>query len=385
MSALAPHWGALLGLALFLAAGLSVLDDHGIHSDQGANQWNAIANIRHVLGDLDALPGDLPFEHNKFYGMAFEAPLLLAQRAFDVGDISLGNSRASYLTRHLITHLFFLTGGLFAYLLAFRLFGDRLLALIALALVLLHPRLYANSFLGSIDAPFLVMFIVALFLAHRAFRRGALSSFALLGAGVGILVDLRIMGVVLLAAVLGMRALDVGLSAGWAERKRALLTTGAFALAFALTVYALMPYLWPDPIGRSVEWWTTLSDHPNRSYELFRGTDYRSDDLPPEYLPVWFSVTSPPFALLLGLIGAGCAAAAGAAAGRRALRNTRLRFALMLLGSFVAPFIAVAALDAVIYHNWRHMYFLWAPFSLLAVFGAQRLAGALRGAARAAV
>ena len=378
MSALAPHWGALLGLALFLTAGLSVLDNQGTHSDQGANQWNAVANIQYVLGDLDALPGALPFEHNKFYGMAFEAPLLLAQRAFDVGDISLGNSRASYLTRHLITHLFFLTGGLFAYLLAFRLFGDRLLALMALALVLLHPRLYANSFLGSIDAPFLVMFIVALFLAHRAFRRGALSSFALLGAGVGILVDLRIMGVVLLAAVLGMRALDVGLSAGWAERKRALLTTGAFALAAALTVYALMPYLWPDPIGRSVEWWTTLSDHPNRSYELFRGTDYRSDDLPPEYLPVWFSVTSPPFALLLGLIGAGGAAAAGAAAGKRALRNTRLRFALMLLGSFVAPFIAVAALDAVLYHNWRHMYFLWAPFSLLAAFGAQRLAGARR-------
>ncbi len=382
MSALAPHWGALLGLALFLAIGLGVLDDRGFYQDESANQWNAIASIRHLLGDVDALPGALPNEHNKFYGMAFEAPLLLAQRAFDVGDVSLNYSRATYVFRHLITHLVFLAGGLAAYLLALRLLRNRFLALAAMALFLLHPRLHAHSYHGSIDIPFLVMFVAALFLARRAFRRDTLSSFALLGAGVGILVNLRIMGVVLIAVVLAMRALDAGTSAGWAERKRALLTTGAFALAAALTVYALMPYLWPDPIARSVEWWTTLSDHPTKSTELFRGTGYRSDDLPPEYLPVWFSVTSPPFALLLGLIGAGCAAAAGAAAGRRALRNTRLRFALMLLGSFLAPFVAVVLLDLTTYDAWRQMYFLWAPFSLLAAFGAQRLAGALRGARR---
>ena len=380
MSALAPHWGALLGLALFLAVGLSVLDDRGFYQDESSYQWNAIASIRHLLGDADALPGALPNEHNKFYGMAFEAPLLLAQRAFDVGDVAYGYSRATYVFRHLITHLFFLAGGLAAYLLALRLLRNRFLALAAMALFLLHPRLHAHSYHGSIDIPFLVMFVAALFLARRAFRGDTLSSFALLGAGVGILVNLRIMGVVLIAVVLAMRALDVGLSAGWAERKRALLTTGAFALAVALTVYALMPYLWPDPIARSVEGWTTLSDHPTKSSELFRGAWRRNDDLPPEYLPVWFSVTSPPFALLLGLIGAGGAAAAGAAAGRRALRNTRLRFALMLLGIFLAPFVAVALLDFTM--TWRHMYFLWAPFSLLAAFGAQRLAGALRGARR---
>ncbi len=378
MSALAPHWGALLGLALFLAVGLSVLDDRGFYQDETATQWIAIANIQHLLGDVDALPPKV----NKFYGVAFEAPLLLAQRAFDVGDVSLGYSRATYVFRHLVTHLVFLAGGLAAYLLALRLLRNRFLALAAMALFLLHPRLHAHSYHGSIDIPFLVMFVAALFLARRAFRGDTLSSFALLGAGVGILVNLRIMGVVLIAAILAMRALDVGLSAGWAERKRALLTTGAFALAAALTVYALMPYLWTDPIGRSVEGWTTLSDHPTKSSELFRGTVRRSDDLPPEYLPVWFSVTSPPFALLLGLIGAGGAAAAGAAAGRRALRNTRLRFALMLLGSFLAPFVAVVLLDLTMYDAWRQMYFLWAPFSLLAAFGAQRLAGALRGARR---
>ena len=382
MSAVAPHWGALLGLTLFLAVGLSVLDDHGVHVDEHSNQWNAIVNIRYVIGDIDALrpAPDLPVEHNIFYGMAFEAPLLLAQRAFGVGDASLGNSRATYAFRHLVTHLFFLAGGLVAYLLAFRLLRSRLLALTAMALLLLHPRLHAHSYLGSIDFPFLVMFVVALFLAHRAFKRDRLASFALLGAAMGILMNLRIMGVVLFAAVIGMGALDAGLSQGWAERKRALLTGGIFALTSALTAYALLPYLWADPVGRVVEWWTTLSDHPAKVGELFRGASHYSGDLPPEYLLVWFSIAAPPFALLLGLIGAGGVAASGASAGLQALRNTRPRFALMLLGSFIAPFIAVVLLELSMYDTWRHMYFLWAPFSLLAAFGAQRLARALRRA-----
>ena len=119
-------------------------------------------------------------------------------------------------------------------------------------LFLLHPRLYGHSFFNSKDIPFLVMFVVALFLAHRAFRRDKVSAFALLGVGVGVLVNLRIMGVVLLAAVPAMRALDFAFAQGWAERKRVLLTTSVFALAGALTVYALLPYLWGDPIARAV-------------------------------------------------------------------------------------------------------------------------------------
>ena len=38
-----------------------------------------------------------------------------------------------------------------------------------------------------------------------------------------------------------------------------------------------------------------------------------------------------------------------------------------------------------IYHGWRHMYFLWAPFALLAALGLRGLAGALGGRARIAV
>ena len=371
--ALAPHWGALLALALFLIVGLAVLDDYGVTPDESDQRSYAAANLTYLLGEADALPVDPAVSaHVNFYGMAFELPLLLVERAFGVQVF-----RGIYLARHLLTTLFFLVGGLFAYLLVRRLPGEGLIALFAMLIFLLHPRLYAHSFPGSKDIPFLVMFIIALFLARAAFKRDTLLAFALLGVGVGMLANLRIMGVILLAAVPAMRALDLAFARDWGERKRALLSTGVFALSSLLTVYALLPYLWADPLARAVEWWTTLSQHPHIDLVLFRGMVYLSVDAPPEYAPVWFSITSPPFALLLGLIGAAVVVGVGAKAPLRSLRNTRLRFYLLLVGCFALPVIATASLGANIYNSWRHLYFLWAPFALLAAFGLRWLVASM--------
>ena len=367
--ALTFHWPALLALALFLIAGLAVLDDYGITGDETGNALRAARVWAFVGGEDDSFL-DAPF-FIRFYGTLFELGPLFAERAFDFGD-----SRGVHLSRRLITHLVFLAGGLFAYLLAHRLFGVRLLALFAMLTLLLSPRLYAHSFFNAQDIPFIAMFVVALYLAHRAFKRDTLLAFVPLGATVGALVNLRVMGLVLLAAIPALRALDFAFASGMAERKRILITAGAFVLAAGLAFFTLLPYLWADPFGRAVEWWTTLSDHPYKPRELFRGLLGRSVDFP-EYVSVWFSITSPPFALLLGLVGGALILFRAGKAPREALRNTSLRFGLLLAGCITLPILAVVLLDVNIYHGWRHMYFLWAPFSLLAAWGLRRLSGTL--------
>ena len=81
--------------------------------------------------------------------------------------------------RHFLTHLFFLAGGWCCAWLTFRRYGSRGLALCALGLFLLHPRLYAHSFFNSKDLPFLSLCMMALCLMHRAFRKDTLAAFAL--------------------------------------------------------------------------------------------------------------------------------------------------------------------------------------------------------------
>ena len=304
------------------------------------------------------------------YGPGFDLALLFVERS-----LGIEGARAAYLSRHLLMHLTFLTGGLFAYLLARRLSGNSLIGLFAMAIFLLHPRLYAHSFFNGKDIPFLALFAAALYLTHRAFRRDALLAFALLGAAVGALVSMRIMGVVLLAAIPALRALDFAFASGWAERKRVLVTAGAFVLAAGLAFFASLPHLWADPVGRAAAWWTTLSDHPYKPYELFRGLLGHGRDFR-EYVPVWFSITSPPFALFLGFVGAAAVLVGAVMAPRVAIRSGSLRFGLLLVGCAAAPVAAVALLDANAYNGWRHLYFLWAPFALLAALGLRRLATA---------
>ena len=352
----------LLALVLCLAfavVGVAVLDDYGIGADELVHRRVAEANLDYILGDSQALPSD----HNRFYGVAFELPLLLIERALGLRD-----SRDIYLMRHLAVHLLFLLGAFFCGLLAWRMFGSRALAALALLLFLLHPRLYAHSFFNSKDPVFAALFMIALFLIHRAFRKGSLSAFALCGFGVGLAIDLRPFGLLLLPAVLAMQGLDFWQAAGKSERRRILAAGGAFAVATLATMYAVHPYYWLNPL-RFLDGIATLSQHPNLMHNFFQGEFIRSDEVPPHFIPTWFAITAPPLTLLLGGIGAMAVCWQGVLRPGGILRNGELRFRLLLVGCATLPVAAAIALQSNLYGGWRHFYFLWAPFSLLAAAG----------------
>ena len=376
-SDLRPHWALIVALGLFLLAGLPVLDDYGSSPDENAHRIHGAATIDYVLGDGDVMLG-LP---DRTHGVAAQVPLALAERALGLDD-----SRELSLARHLMTHLLFLVGGLFAYMLAARLFNNKYISLLAMALFLSHPRLYAHSFVNDKDIPFLTAFVIALFLIDRAFRRGDLWAFALLGAGVGTLTNIRVMGAALVPAVLAMRGLDLLGAFGAVERKRVLLSEGVFVLAAALTTYTGWPYLWSHPAGRFSEALTQSARYFIVTEELFQGTPILSNNVPASYIPTWFSITTHPFALLLGCIGIAALLTRSALSRSSALRNMRLRFAALAAACFGAPITAAILFESTIFNGWRHLYFLWAPFSLLAAFGLHWLSGAFaRRRARAMV
>ena len=375
MTTLRRHWALAVVGALFVLVGAFAHDDYGIVVAQDQiNIGNAA--LDYLAGDGERAFGQLLYAHDRYYGAIFEAPLVLVERILGLQD-----SWDVYRVRYLLTHLFFLGGGAFCYLLAYRLFGSRALALVAMALFLLHPRLYALSFFNPKDIPFLAAFMVALYLVHRAFRRETLGAFLLCGVGVGLLVHLRVMGIVLFAAVLVLRALDLLADGrkrtGGAQGGRWLATTGAFALAAILTYYASLPGLWTDPPGHFAELVRVLGSHPHPGYNLFRGEWLYSRDGPPfDYVPVWVGITTPPAVLLLALAGAAALVWRGARRPLEVLRNTPLRFGFLLIALPVATTVAVVVLGSNVYDNWRHLSFLYAPLLLLAVFGLHRL---LRG------
>ena len=370
------HWALLAVCALFLLVGALTLDDYGVGTDTGAQREIGKAALDYLAGDGERALDQLYDVPSGYYGAAFEAPLVLLLERI----IGLEDSRDVLLGRHLLTHLFFLAGGVCCYLLVLRLFGSRGLALVATVLFLLHPRIYAHSFFNSKDVPFLAMFMIGLYLVHRAFRHDTLGAFLLCGVGVGLLVNLRIMGIVLFAAVLALRALDLAFAGSAGERKRALLTGGAFTLAAMLTYHASLPVLWTDPFGRFAELVGVLGSHPLGARNLFRGEWLYAPDGPPwDYAPVWVGITTPPATLLLALAGAVALAWRGLRRPRELFRNGPLRFGFLLAVLPIATVIVIVVLETNVYHGWRHLYFLYAPLPLLAALGLRQLASPLRG------
>ena len=359
-----PFWAQAAAVcALFAIAGLAILDDYGVPFDENFHRNTVITVANYTLGVSE----EPPYGHDRYYGVAFEMPLFLLERALGLQD-----TRHIYLTRHLIMHLFFIAGGFVCGMLAYRMLGNRWIALLAMLMFLLHPRLYAHSFFNVKDIPFAVMLLVALYLARRAFRQNTLGAFLLCGIGVGLAINMRVFGLMLPPLILAARALDLW-QAGRAERNHILASAGIFAGAALAIVYIIHPYYWENPL-RFVEGIRALSQHPNILENLFMGEIYKSDAVPWNYIPVWFAITAPPLTLLLGAVG--CATLCWQAITRplHALRDREIRFRVLLLGCFVMPVAVAIALQSNIYTGWRHMYFLWAPFSLLAAVGLRAIA-----------
>ena len=370
--------GTWLACALGALAGWAVLDDYDV-SNQSDNQREiAKVTLDYVMGRDDTLLTSHDRIQDRMYGVVFEVLPLGAERLLGLQD-----SRAIYLVHHGLTHLLFLAGGLAGASVAFRLYGRRWLALAALGLFLLHPRLYAHSFFNPKDIPFLSLFMAGLWLAQRAFRRGTGGAFALCGIGMGLLTNIRLVGVLLFAAVLAVRACDVIWAADRAARQRALRTGGLYAATAALTLYATLPYLWGDPLNKFAESLAYLAQFPHFVLMLFRGDYVSSLELPPAYAPVWFAITAPPCALLLGGVGAASVLRRGLRAPGALVRNTRLRFEGLLLACCVLSVLAVILLGSTLYDGWRHLYFLYAPFCLLAISGLHALVATARRGRRA--
>ena len=354
-----PAQGALVCVAL-LVVGFAVADDYSAPGDATSRRHDAEINLDFITGKTDALA----YDHNKYYGVAFELPLFLLERSLGLED-----PRHIYLLRYLLTHLFFLTGGFCGSLLVYRLFHSKGLALLALLVFVLQPRLYAHSFFNSKDLPFLSMFMVSLYLTHRAFRTQTVGAFLVCGVSVGVLTNLRIMGGMMFPAVLALRGLD-WLWGSPTQRKQVVATGAVFAGGSLATLYGLSPYLWADPFELLTAV-RTLARHPTVVRELFQGEMIGTDRLPPHFIPTWLAISTPSVTLGLGVLGATLVGGRSVRRVREALRNTDLRFGLLLLACLTLPVVAVGALGSHLQDSWRHMFFLHAPLCILGMWGVQ--------------
>jgi hypothetical protein len=355
-----------IGLVLFLIMSTIAIfsyDEYGIGWDEINQRQIGTVNYNYVFSGNQEL---LTF-FDRDYGVAFELPLILIEKAFNLTD-----TRSVYLMRHLVTHLFFLLGAFFCFKLIDLLYKDKLLATIGFLLITLHPCLYSHSFFNTKDIPFMSMFIICLYFNAIAFREKTIKSFIILGISIGLLINMRIMGVLLPCCVLLFLFIDAMKEKKYINH----LKLGLIFLAIAaLVLYATWPILWTDPVKNFWTVYKNMSSFRWSGSVLFNGSFIVAAKLGWDYIPVWFSITTPIFYLILGLFGIFLLIYHFVTNPLAYIDNSTVRNNVFFFVCFFAPVFAVIILHSTLYDGWRQMYFIYPSFVMLAIYGLHFIPG----------
>jgi hypothetical protein len=351
------HLAALVIFSFSLILGVGVHRNYGIAWDEplqreiGVHSFNYVFNGDKTLNDFK----------NRDYGVAIELPLIVLEKTLNLTD-----TRDIYRMRHLVTHLFFLFCAFAFYLLVWFLYRNKPLAIASYLMLLLTPRIYAQSFFNSKDIPFMCMFILC-FLAYAiAFRDKKTKYFVLFGVLSGLLINIRIMGIIIPFIVTVLLRFDM---VNGPNRRKILINYFVYLAVTIGTLILTWPWLWSDPLGHLKIAFVNMSQFRWPNNVLVYGSFVRATSVGWMYLPHWFGLTTPILYLLLGISGFLFLAIKFIRKPIDFIRSTVLRNQLIYLLCFVGPVAAVIVMHSVLYDAWRQMYFIYPAFLMLAIYG----------------
>lgn len=347
-----------------LALGVTVVRDYGTYIDEFTNyafglRW--YEHVTHVITGTPA-PAAVLTEHDAIHGPAFELVLAALEKAAHVQD-----PRQIVFFRHYVVWSTFYLSALCFYFVARALFRNRGLALLSTIFLVLQPRIFSHAFYDSVDLPFLSFYIFSLATLFRYLARPTLASLCLHAAISAFLIDIRLIG----AAIPAITLLVL-----WSEPTTPAMSHALKVKAQKTAVYlsvlggfALLcwPYLWANPLARLIE---VVQLTPRIAWDgqvLYLGEHVRATRLPWHYLPVWIAVTTPLACSILFLVGFFVLLTQFTFNPLSFLRQRPREFAV--LAAFLLPLAVVIGLHATIYDSWRHMFFIFPPFALIAVAG----------------
>lgn len=363
---LKTHWPAILVLLIALIIGLDIYQDYGVSIDEKSQREIGFTAWMYANGKF---PGPYTNYWLRDHGPGFEWVYLFAEKAFHATSF-----RDIFLTRHLVTYLFFVFTMIFGYVWIYRVFKDRWLATFGLAALLFHPVIFGHAFFNPKDIPAMCTFLVSLSVAHIAFEKQKPLLFLVLGLVVGYSCTIRLLNIFILAPVALFFLIDLVSSLKQRTNPGKIVLSGLLlCIGTCITLYACWPTLWENPVEGLRYAYNTSAEYPWNFPVLFAGHKILATQLPWSYIPTWFFITTPELFLLLGIIGMIMLVARIIENPAAFYVNTPQRSILMAFFCFLVPIIIVIVIDAVLYDSWRHMYFIYPSFVMLMIFGLNEL------------
>ncbi len=351
--------GAIIFFVCFFICGCLIFKDYGLSVDEAVQRTIGEVNYNFIKsGDSKELLALGDYGEGKYHGPAFEIFLYSAEKLLNLKD-----SRDIFLMRHGLNFLLFFIGVLIFYLLGLKIFKSHGAALLSAVMLVISPRIFAESFYNSKDLPMLCFCIFACYTTLLFVERQTIRWAIINAAFCGFAMDIRIM-----ALLLPFGALYLYLM----QKHKKIVPLLMFISCTLLFTMAFWPVLWIDPEYHFIAAFKQMSHFTLSVDTLYMGRIVSGPNLPWHYLPVWILCTTPISYMVLLLVGLFFA-----------LKNSFVNFKSTLpiqlfIYMLVTPILAVIILHSTVYDSWRHVYFVYPFFLLIAVYGFTQLINAVK-------
>jgi hypothetical protein len=349
----------LLFFSFVLLLGIFIHRDYGVSADERISRINAAVTAKYLLtrfapakakADTSLLfTPNLHEWKDRDYGVAFELPVFLLEKALRLKDI-----RDIHFLHHLCIFLVFWLSLIFFYKLVKERYGSWQTGLLGTVLLLLSPRIFSDAFYNSKDLVFMSLFIIGIYTLVRFLKTPGLKWAFFHAVACAITINVRIMGVLLPLATIAIFAFDFLKSSKTFPVKK----TGSALLAYffllAGIVILLWPYLWEAPASNFVQAFKNMSKFRWEGDVYFMGKLTDAHHLPWYYGPVYLLISTPVVYSLLFLAGTFFTLKTVFTNRFRLYANDDEKQDILFLAFFYLPLASVIVLKSVLFT--RHFY-----------------------------
>ena len=375
-----------LFLILFFLLGITIHKDYGLSWDEPFQRAGGIANLVYIyeffnianflsifFDTVPQIPENLSSLEDwknenhlqRFYGVAFDLPaVILEYFFFGINE----NDQKIYEFRHLLTFIIFFIGIYFIKAQSKKLFSSNLLGLVAIVLLILSPRFFAEAFYNSKDIIFMSLLSTNIYFLIKILKKTNLKYLIIISFITALSINLRVIGV--LFYPLTLFVLIFANYCKIIDRNKLYKIALIYLITSTFLTIIFFPYLWSNPIENFIEAINTMSNFPvqENSNTLYFGEWISLRNLPWHYLPSWILITTPPFIIFLFFFGL-------IKTIKDLLNRPIKKYSskeIFLITNFliiITPILAIIILNAKVYNGWRHIYFIYPSIIIISTYG----------------
>jgi len=281
----------VIGLLIFKDYGLTLDDEHyrinGVYYKNFIKQYlNLLVSFNFT--DLNLLGKEIETGSLKNHPVIFETIL-----AFVADILKLSDTKSIYNLSHLLNFSIYSLSLFFFYKIIKNRYNSEIIGLLAILIIFVTPRFFAESFYNSRDIFFFSLFIFFLYTLQKLLNKSNTKNIILLSFTSALLINAKILGIIPFIVFLFMYIFYIfgNQENTFSSVKKVLM----LLITTFIFIVILWPYLWFSPIENFIKGYSDIIKAHNNLLVLtyFSGEYLSSTNTPWFFRIFWFFITTP--------------------------------------------------------------------------------------------